>query len=297
MSIPRSGAVDVYVEGQSGYVWDPEGVVHIRRELRLLGMLVGGVSEYPNQNAVSGLPLNLNADEVTLGLEKGWFNVLRATQRRDTLEISAEDRDAQCQREPTVDHYDDYYAYYSDEPPSTPHIVPSTVESQSLPCSTATERNTELPWHKTVCEGTSFEIPLTAVQAAECNAASVYVGEQPVVWTYPESKEDKMRYAVFKDLHAKGFYLSEGTKFGADLLAYPADPCLVHAQFTVRIFPPDRPLAPLQLMAAARGSHAARKHMLLVTINKVDCETKTSNNIELSYYTMAPEAGFGKAKH
>jgi len=59
--------------------------------------------------------------------------------------------------------------------------------------------------------------------------------------------------------------MSSGPKFGADLLAYPGDPSLFHAQFTVRVVPPGQPICPTALKAAVRGSHAARKHLLLAS--------------------------------
>ena len=79
------------------------------------------------------------------------------------------------------------------------------------------------------------------------------------------------------------------------MLAYPGDPALYHAQFTVRLIPQQQQQAPgdtgageagarggganiiggigggvcmnpMLLKAAARGSHAARKHLLLASL-------------------------------
>ena len=38
------------------------------------------------------------------------------------------------------------------------------------------------------------------------------------------SKNSRTRTAIFTDLWKKGFYITEGEKFGADFLAYPGDP-------------------------------------------------------------------------
>jgi len=85
-------------------------------------------------------------------------------------------------------------------------------------------------------------------------------------WKYPQTPSEILRYSVFRDLHEKGFMMSGGSKFGSDLLAYPGDPSLYHAQFTVRLILPGTPLNPMLLKAAGRGSHAARKHLLLATL-------------------------------
>lgn len=42
---------------------------------------------------------------------------------------------------------------------------------------------------------------------------------------------------VYRDLYDKGFYLSSGTKFGSDFLAYQGDPLRYHATFAVRLVP------------------------------------------------------------
>ena len=49
------------------------------------------------------------------------------------------------------------------------------------------------------------------------------------------SKIDRYKCAVFKDLHEKGFTMTSAAKFGGDYLAYPGDPMLFHAYFTVRV--------------------------------------------------------------
>jgi hypothetical protein len=52
--------------------------------------------------------------------------------------------------------------------------------------------------------------------------------------------------------------MTSGAKFGGDFLAYPGDPLLYHAQFTVRCVRNDAPQHPLALASAARMAHAAR---------------------------------------
>jgi tRNA splicing endonuclease len=54
------------------------------------------------------------------------------------------------------------------------------------------------------------------------------------------------------------FTLTSGAKFGGDFLAYPGDPALYHAQYTVRCVNHASPQHPLALAAATRMAHAAR---------------------------------------
>ncbi|XP_040568805.1 tRNA-splicing endonuclease subunit Sen34 isoform X1 [Lepeophtheirus salmonis] len=50
---------------------------------------------------------------------------------------------------------------------------------------------------------------------------------------YCSTNEKHLRMAAFRDLHSKGFYLSEGFNFGADFLAYPGDPLVFHAKYLI----------------------------------------------------------------
>ena len=62
------------------------------------------------------------------------------------------------------------------------------------------------------------------------------------------------------------YRLTGGSKFGADYLLYPGDPTLYHAQFCLRLLPFTQPVVPAVLAAATRGSHQARKHLLIASV-------------------------------
>ncbi|GAB4814072.1 hypothetical protein N2152v2_001118 [Parachlorella kessleri] len=96
-------------------------------------------------------------------------------------------------------------------------------------------------------------------------AAAAAVGEG-VRWRYPSTQEERHRYWVFRDLHQLKYRITGGSKFGADFLVYPGDPTLFHAQFCVRLMPYRSRILPALLAAAARGSHQARKHLLLASV-------------------------------
>ncbi|KXZ45911.1 hypothetical protein GPECTOR_49g495 [Gonium pectorale] len=123
-----------------------------------------------------------------------------------------------------------------------------------------------------------------------------------VGWSYPATDYERLRFAVFADLHRQGFMMTGGIKFGSDMLAYPGDPSLYHAQFTVRPVPPGAALNPMVLKAVARGSHAARKHLLLafyqdggaaVAAPGAAAGSASAPPPRIGYMSVAPEAGFG----
>lgn len=42
-----------------------------------------------------------------------------------------------------------------------------------------------------------------------------------VQWKYPDTLHEKLRYETFKDLWERGYYITNGEKFGGDFLVYP----------------------------------------------------------------------------
>lgn len=86
-------------------------------------------------------------------------------------------------------------------------------------------------------------------------------------------------------------WVTGGSKFGGDFLAYPGDPSVFHAQFVVRVVPTLQPLPVALLAGAVRGAHAARKHLLLAAVRE-----DGQGALAVEYVTIAPEAGFAAPK-
>ncbi|MEW5319789.1 MAG: hypothetical protein WDW38_010917 [Sanguina aurantia] len=435
--------IKVFVSGNCGYVWDAEGALRLRKTHRLMGSLVGGVSQFKNQNEVNALPLQLNADEVTHARRKGWISLHSSNPRVAVAEgtpsaaaaaavaaavapTKSEPAPHKRRRKDTIPAWEAYYAYHEARDPRDPRSLykdfasalatrsaapahpssePTTAASisvqvchwfdhrprpgQEKPGTGSSHQQHGMPdaararkpslktaqdagephWKAALGDpGVVLQMPLTAQQAllqraglmpmlasateqrptkppsqqqqqqqqaagaqstappaaqvgldsvaeskqqeqqqgssdaagqegsaaahatnaggasgrrpAEAGtgaqsgggreagaACAAKTGEECVSWGYPVTEGERLRCAVFRDLHDKGFTMTGGAKFGADMLAYPGDPSLYHAQFTVRMVPHDQPLNPMLLKATARGSHAARKHSLLATID------------------------------
>ena len=68
---------------------------------------------------------------------------------------------------------------------------------------------------------------------------------------------------VYRDLWVRGWFVTLGTKFGADYLTYAGDPREHHAAHTVHVGRPQQPLRPLELVAATRLANDARKSAVL----------------------------------
>ncbi|KAJ2781235.1 tRNA-splicing endonuclease subunit [Coemansia javaensis] len=87
------------------------------------------------------------------------------------------------------------------------------------------------------------------------------IAGDPFAW--PETDRDRLRFALFRDLHARGFYVTRGVKFGGDYLLYPGEPMRHHSSHVVTLVDRDQGLAPRELVAVGRVCTAVKKTRLL----------------------------------
>ena len=84
----------------------------------------------------------------------------------------------------------------------------------------------------------------------------------------PFNPDSCLRIRVFRDLWRRGFYLTEGAKFGGDFLAYNGDPVAFHAQFVVICSNKDRTdYSETELVRISRLGTTVKKTVLLASLN------------------------------
>nr|XP_032823117.1 tRNA-splicing endonuclease subunit Sen34 isoform X1 [Petromyzon marinus] len=96
-----------------------------------------------------------------------------------------------------------------------------------------------------------------ALRVVECRAASA-------PWAHPPiAPHHELRYRVYRDLQRRGLHLTSGAKFGGDFLVYPGDPLRFHSHFIALCRDDERPMALVELLAAARLGSNVKKTVLL----------------------------------
>ncbi|KAJ2741027.1 tRNA-splicing endonuclease subunit [Coemansia sp. BCRC 34301] len=80
---------------------------------------------------------------------------------------------------------------------------------------------------------------------------------------WPRSEHEKLRFSMYRDLHARGFYITRGIKFGADYLLYPGEPMRYHSHYVVSLVEHDQALTPRELVALGRLGTSVKKTRLL----------------------------------
>lgn len=288
----------------------------LRERCGIIGAMVGGVATFKQQNVVRGLPLQLSPEELTLALENRWVTLAPAILGASTTLPFHPDGGGQGVRlgfGSAIDDDDD------DDDDDDSYDQPPGDEEATI-------------WQDCLANGSLFSIPITPEEAAAASRP-VNQGDKPFLseskglgdssnetngrnrskadnatlpdWTFPSTEEEKHRYVVFRDMHMRGYRMTGGLKFGADYLVYPGDPTIFHAQLCVRLLPAGKPILPIMLASACRGSFQARKHLLIASVIEVQEPRKgqpeeRSNVTQLngSYYkilymTFGPVDGFG----
>ena len=69
--------------------------------------------------------------------------------------------------------------------------------------------------------------------------------------------------AIFRALWQRGFYITSGSGFGAEYLAYPGDPLRHHAHLLVHVARPGKPMRQIELSCCARLANTVKKTAVL----------------------------------
>lgn len=81
-----------------------------------------------------------------------------------------------------------------------------------------------------------------------------------------------IKFLVYKDLRAKGYYVFSGYKFGADFRVYERDQKAqegqkVHAKFLVNVFPEERLFSFVNLSGDVRMTKGVNKSLIYAVVN------------------------------
>lgn len=80
----------------------------------------------------------------------------------------------------------------------------------------------------------------------------------------PATETERLKYAVFRNLWLKGYYLTPGIKYGGDYLVYRDNPNLVHADFIAVVLSWKQPIC--SIVSLGRLGSKVKKNTLLCSV-------------------------------
>lgn len=81
-----------------------------------------------------------------------------------------------------------------------------------------------------------------------------------------------LKSKTFEDLHYKGYFITDGAKFGGDFLVYFGDPICHHAIFIVKCIESEQSISPMEIVAFGRlGTSVKKRAVLASVVNEEVC--------------------------
>jgi len=277
-----------------GYIWSSDEALLLRYGGRIIGVSIGAISEFRSQNLVSGLPLQLSMEEVTLILRKGFARTVNYIPYVDSRNVdkSILISHEKHQLSPSnlkklikekakitsdIFSYEDYgednLILFENE---DTYIKQNRLLENSLPVSTTVSFPAKL--NTTPCSKKIYyskrQIQIPLVHSHLVNVL------YDVTWPFPYNASQRSRCAIFEEFNLLGYVVTDGAKFGGDFLAYPGYPEFYHAQFVIRVTNAENKILPCTLVANIRSSHVARKHLVLGSFNEKFIRPSKSPRLE-----------------
>lgn len=267
-------------------VWNVDDVIHLRKDYRIVGNLVGSLPEFPRQPTDFGLPLILMNEEIRLLDKLGIVSIVTISSD-SYLQCFLSD---ECRT-----HYDRLKSEQYDE------INQRFKEARKLGiedkfekiCEGKLKKMKTVPVEKELEEFRAklrFDL-LNSIHDIPRNENSLstrfYIEtQQPSLPEFEfklpylcENSLDLLKFNVFEEFWNKGYYLTDGIKFGAHFLAYDHDPSGFHSKFIIVCCPDLKSHSLFEntlLQAYGRLGKNVRKNVILAHFTR----TESSRSIE-----------------
>lgn len=236
--------INVSISHGQGQLWNAGDVNQAWTLCRIVGVLVGGLPRCPHQAGMMGLPLTLMPEEVTLLKEKGFAQLVTypemTNKPSDAVKDTFSENRKKCYEEQVV-------MAIQQRKQEIERVAGKILEGKrkkfkqkgwlSNPNAKQIEKFV-LTRERVIAEEMKKinKLPehLQVVEIFTENPMIEMLDPVAAEWSFPSSNMEKLRYATYKDMWEREYYISTGIKFGGDFLVYPGDPHLFHATFIVK---------------------------------------------------------------
>ncbi|KAL8812260.1 MAG: hypothetical protein Q9223_001195 [Gallowayella weberi] len=254
-------------------LYDIDTVTWLRRNHNILGVFIGSLPQSPQQNVFLGLPLELQPEEVTLLVEKDLAYIVDDLQSHKNALLL---------------------------PPTELEEYKSNVRKEGLATAEAVVKQKQQKTEEILKRKTLRRAHLDADKADNNDDGDGYLFDSPLqklpepasttivpyrstpTTSYPPidlpSQQSSLplpevsasSYALFKHLHASGYYMCPGLRFGCEFSVYPGDPLRFHSHFLATSAEWDEEIDLLDLIGGGRLGTGVKKAWLIGGAVKTD---------------------------
>ncbi|PWY84851.1 tRNA-splicing endonuclease subunit sen34 [Aspergillus heteromorphus CBS 117.55] len=284
-----------YIAG-SYFLFSIEAVTYLRREHHICGVLSGTLPQIPQQNVFLGLPLKLMPEEARLLVDKGVACIVDEVKvQKDGMRALMEDDRRKYLRELESQGEHAMRVQTSRKDEQREKALKKLEEKKARKAAKAAEQQQQSQQSQPVVadnpskEQEKEDDPIVDLfadhaptqhprtQTTTTTTTAPYgtsmgvtpaTSHPPLPYT-PSASEHLPRpavpssYPLFAHLHADGYYLSPGLRFGCQYLAYPGDPLRFHSHFLGVSAEWDEELDLMDIIAGGRLGTGVKKGFLV----------------------------------
>ena len=261
------------------FVYDINTITYIRREYHICGVLIGGIPQIPQQNVFLGIPLELMPEEARLLVEKKAGYIIDDVESHDggirglqeaekeafqkDLELLGRQAAKRAQRL-AKDRQDKALKGMKDRGAAVRASVRDATASEDLEGSVEAAGGEEDSFNFENDGHSSASIKSRHIEEWAVTPTT----SDPPLNTHPNNPPLPLphtppSYALFKHLHANGYYMSPGLRFGCQYSVYPGDPLRFHSHFLAVSPGWDEELSLLDIVGGGRLGTGVKKGYLL----------------------------------
>jgi tRNA-splicing endonuclease subunit Sen34 len=263
------------------FLFSADVVSYLRREHRICGVLIGSIPQIPQQNVFLGLPLELMPEEAQLLVaknvayvvddvkahDKGLRNLDRS-RRHDYLtslqqagqkaaksqaEFRGQKKEQALKKRGVAPRSDDVEPEATVDGDHTSHDDASTNAPDTDPADSLFSPPSNPPKPK------SNILPALALTPA---TSHLLLPTPPSTPSLPLLNPPPS-YPLFAHLHAKGYFLSPGLRFGCQYVVYPGDPLRFHSHFLAVAVDWDQEIELMDIVGGGRLGTGVKKGYLI----------------------------------
>ncbi|KAI4214971.1 MAG: hypothetical protein LQ351_002687 [Letrouitia transgressa] len=285
-------------------LYDVATVTWLRSNHHILGVLIGSLPQFPQQNIFLGLPWELQPEETRLLVENGvayitndlrWhINGIQSLkldelkQYRDSLSkegleaARAAENQKQQRRKMLIkknskglSSRDGEDECATTQSPQVEEQEENTLFDASLAPQSSRSSAVPAPVPASASVTKHFDSILPWTFTSTTSHPPLSPPPQPSTSVVPPVKSSA--YALFKHLHSHGYFLSPGLRFGCRYLVYPGDPLRFHSHFLASDFEWEEEIDLLDLVGGGRLGTGVKKGWLIGGVEKDKAESNKRN--------------------
>ncbi|KAL8833186.1 MAG: hypothetical protein Q9170_004443 [Blastenia crenularia] len=254
-------------------LYDITTVTWLRRTHNILGVLIGSLPQSPQQNIFLGLPLELQAEEARLLVERGLAFVVDDLKSHENALRSPPTQLSKYKADLRKEGFATAKAVEKQKYQKSQEVLQRLSLRQSTPDADKAAGNVSINGREDGQDESLFDV--SRPRNSRQGSTSLVPYSSTPTTSYPPlappstnsslplPEANPSSYALFTHLHSLGYFLSPGLRFGCQFSVYPGDPLRYHSHFLAVSAEWDEEIDLLDIVGGGRLGTGVKKGWLI----------------------------------